>query len=393
MTASSQNAVFDADQHYYEPVDAFTRHLPRGWGERTVQMATVDGKTRFIVGGKMNHTVSNPTFDPIVKPGAMVEYFRGNPQRKTLKECLADREPLPAYYRDPAERIKVMDEQDVQYVWMLPTIAMAYEEDMQEDPEAVSVAFHSFNEWLLEDWRFNYEDRIFSAPYLAFGDVDAAVKEIDWMLEKGARLIVVRPSATYTKDGWKSPGDPMFDPIWARIEEARVPLVPHVAETGTFGLERYRKYDTNIIGEGASPLQAVVGHERPIANYMAALACDKVFERFPNLRVASIENGAEFLPGVLKGLKRAHTQLPGYFAKDPVENFVEHVWVAPFWEDNLAEAVELITADRVLFGSDWPHPEGMARPRDYEHELEQVKDPAAQRKIMFENAAFLTGIA
>jgi predicted TIM-barrel fold metal-dependent hydrolase len=270
---------------------------------------------------------------------------------------------------------------------------MAYEEDMQFDPEAAGVAFHAFNEWLLDDWTFNYEDRIFSAPYLAMGDVDAAVKEVDWMLGKGARIIVVRPCATFTKDGWRSPGDAVFDPVWARIREAGVTLVPHVAETGSFGLERYAKYDTNIIGEGASPIQSVVGHERPIANYMAALACDKLFERLPGLHVASVENGAEFLPGVLKGLKRANFLSPGYFKEDPVETFKRHVWVAPFWEDNLQEAVDLIGADRVLFGSDWPHPEGMVKPRDYEHELEQLSDPGDRRKIMFDNAAYLTGVA
>ena len=393
MSADERAPVFDADQHYYEPVDAFTRHLPSAWKARTVQQALVDGKVRFIVGGKMNMTVSNPTFDPIVRPGAMVEYFRGNPHKKTLKECLADREPLPAHYHDPAARVKVMDEQEVDHCWMLPTLAMAYEEDLQYDPEAAAVAFHSFNEWLLDDWTYNYQGRIFSSPYLAMGDIEAAKKEVDWMLEKGARLIVVRPSAVYTKDGWKSPGDPIFDPIWARIREAGVVAVPHVAETGTFGLERYAKYDTNIIGEGASPIQAVVGHERPIANYMAALGCDRLFERLPGLHVASIENGAEFLPGVLKGLHRAHFQIPGYFAEDPVETFKRHVWVAPFWEDNLAEAVRLIGADRVLFGSDWPHPEGMAKPRDFDHEVAELGDPLAERKIMYENAAYLTGLA
>jgi len=151
-------------------------------------------------------------------------------------------------------------------------------------------------------------------------------------------------------------------------------------------------YDPNVIGEGASPMQAVVGHERPIANYMAALVCDKLFERFPRLHIASVENGAEFLGGVLKGLKRASFLTPDYFSADPVESFKEHVWVAPFWEDELGEAVDLIGADRVLFGSDWPHPEGMVRPRDYEHELEPIKDPATRRKIMYENTAYLTGL-
>lgn len=393
MGGNTSAPIFDADQHYYEPLDAFTRHLPKGWGDRTVQQATIDGKVRFIVGGKMNHTVSNPTFDPIVKAGAMVDYFRGNTQRKTLKQCLADREPLPKSYREPAARLKLMDEQGVQYAWMLPTLGMAYEEDLQFDPSAAAIAFHSFNEWLLDDWTFNYKDRIFSPPYLTMGDVDAAAREVDWMLEKGTRLIVVRPCATYTKDGWKSPGDRIFDPIWARIHEANITVIPHVAETGSFGLERYAKYDTNIIGEGASPIQSVIGHERPIANYMAALGCDKLFERFPRLKIASVENGADFLPGVLKGLTRANFLTPGYFDEDPVESFKRHVWVAPFWEDHLQDVVELIGADRVLFGSDYPHPEGMATPRDFYHELSDLKNPADERKIMYSNAAYLTGVA
>ncbi|ALJ16376.1 amidohydrolase family protein [Sphingopyxis macrogoltabida] len=392
MTKENADVVFDADQHYYEPVDAFTRHLPKGWGPRTVQRADVGGKVRLLVAGKINMTVNNPTFDPIVKPGAMTEYFRGNPQKKTLDQCLAEREPIPASYRDPVARLKIMDAQDVKYVWMLPTLGMAYEEGMQEDPVAAAVAFHAFNEWLLDDWGFVHSGRIFSSPYLAMGDVDAAVREVDWMLEKGAKVIVVRPSAVYTKDGWKSPGNPMFDPIWARIEEAGVVLVPHVAEVGGFGLDRYAPYDPNIIGEGASPLQASVGHERPIMNYLAALVCDRLFERFPNLHIASIENGAEFLPGLLKGLHRASFLIPDYFKGDPVEMFKRNVWVAPFWEDNIDEAIELIGADRVLFGSDWPHPEGMLNPRDFEHEIGPDNLPSVNRKIMFENAAYLTGI-
>lgn len=385
--------IFDVDQHYYEPLDAFTRYLPAKWKSRTVQQIDVEGRTRFLVAGKINETVSNPTFDPIVKPGAMVEYFRGNPKNKTLADCLANREPLPAYYRDPVARLTVLDDQGVDYCWMLPTLGMAYEDDMQEDPQACAVAFHAFNEWLLDDWGFVHQGRIFSSPYLAMGDVAAATREVDWMLEKGARIIVVRPSAVCTSDGWKSPGDPIFDPIWSRIREADAVLVPHVAEVGGFGIDRYVAYDPNVIGKGVSPMQSVVGHERPIANYMAALVCDRLFERIPGLKVASVENGAEFLYSVLRGLHRASYLAPGYFSTDPVETFKQHVWVAPFWEDKIEEAVAMIGADRVLFGSDWPHPEGMETPRDFERELESVDDPAAKRKIMYENAAYLTGVA
>jgi predicted TIM-barrel fold metal-dependent hydrolase len=392
MTDRGKIRVFDADQHYYEPLDAFTRHLPAGWAERTVQQAVIDGRVRFIVGGRVNTTISNPTFDPIVKPGAMMDYFRGNPHQVKLADCLKQREPLPDYYRDRDARIRKMDDQDVHATWMLPTIGMAYEEMLQEDPEAAGVAFRAFNRWLLDDWGFAYAGRIFAAPYLAFGDVGAAAAEVEWALGQGARVFVVRPSGVHTGTGWLSPSDPRFDPIWARINEARATVIPHVGEVGGAGLDRYRRHQSGIIRQEAPPLQVAVGHERAIANYLGALVCDKLFERFPNVRIASVENGAEFLPLLLRGLGRAAFQRPGYFAEHPVDAFRQHIWVAPFWEDVLSDAVELIGADRVLFGSDWPHPEGMVEPRDFDKIVGELDDPVAFQQIMHDNTAFLTTV-
>jgi predicted TIM-barrel fold metal-dependent hydrolase len=393
MVSLSSYPIFDADQHYYEPIDSFTRHLPRGWRERTIQVAVVDGRTRVIVAGRVNDSVTNPTFDPIVKAGAMTDYFRGNPEGKTLAECLAEREPIPACYRDRDARLAKMDEQDLQFIWMLPTIGMSYEEDLQHDPEAAGVAYRAFNRWLLDDWGFASQGRIFSAPYLAMGDRDAAIAEVEFGLANGARIFVVRPTGVHTSSGWRSPGDTWFDPIWARLAEAGATVVPHVAEVGGAGLDRFVPQRLRgIIGTEPPPLQIVVGHERPIANYLGALVCDRLFERFPTLKIASIENGAEFLPLLLAGLRRAGFQRPGYFSEDPVEVFKGHVWVAPFWEDDLGDAVRQIGSERVLFGSDWPHPEGMAEPRDYDKVVCELDDPAAARRIMFENAAFLTGV-
>ncbi len=384
--------VFDCDQHYYEPLDAFTRHCPKGWAERTVQVATIDKRVRLIVGGKTDKTVTNPTFDPIVQPGVMSDYFRGNKAGKPLAEYLARREPLPAHYRDRDARITRMDEQRLQSIWLLPSLGMGIEEGLQYDVAAAAVAFRAFNRYLLDDWGYNYADRIFTAPYLAFGDVDAAVAEVEHGLAHGARLFVVRPQAVYTEDGWVSPGSERFDPIWARIAEADAICVPHVGEVGGAGLDKYVEHHGNIIGGVAPPLEVAVGHDRAIGTYLGALVCDKLFERFPTLRIASVENGAEFLPLLLAGLNRAGFQRPGFFASDPVAQFKEHVWVSPFWEDDLIEVVGHLGVDHVIFGSDYPHPEGLAEPRDYEKTVAELDDPVAERKILWFNTAALTGL-
>ena len=54
--------------------------------------------------------------------------------------------------------------------------------------------------------------------------------------------------------------------------------------------------------------------------------------------------------------------MPNEFLEDPIEAFKRCVYVAPFWEDNFAEIADMVGIDRVVFGSDWPHPEGLKDP-------------------------------
>ncbi len=80
---------FDCDNHYYEARDAFTRHLDPEFRKRAMQWAVVDGKTRLLVGGKINRFIPNPTWDPVSKPGALDEYFRRpQPARRRLARAV-----------------------------------------------------------------------------------------------------------------------------------------------------------------------------------------------------------------------------------------------------------------------------------------------------------------
>jgi hypothetical protein len=101
---------FDADNHYYEAEDAFTRHVPKAMQPRCVQWAEIDGRRHHIVGGKLAHAVVNPTWNPIAKPGAISEYLRGNPNKLDPSTLLAEREPLPDYYMNNDARVAKLDE-------------------------------------------------------------------------------------------------------------------------------------------------------------------------------------------------------------------------------------------------------------------------------------------
>ena len=224
--------VWDADNHYYEALDAFTRHLDPALGPRTVQWATIEGRQYHVLGGKVSRAVTNATFDPISKPGCLSEYFRGNPNHVNPLELIRDHEPIRPEYRDPTARLRVLDDQGLAGCFLFPTLGMIYEEPLKEDPEAVCITFRAFNRWLAEDWPFAYEDRIFTGPYLTLADAHWAVEELEWALDAGARMIVMRPAAPTTDTGRCSPFDARFDPFWARVDEAGIIVVVHAGDSG-----------------------------------------------------------------------------------------------------------------------------------------------------------------
>ena len=111
----------------------------------------------------------------------------------------------------------------------------------------------------------------------------------------------------------------------------------------------------------------------------------KHFERFPNLRVASVENGSTFLRDLFAKLRSQVNKTPGYYTEDPVETFRRHIWINPFWEDDLVSVVEWVGAERVLFGSDWPHIEALPEPLDYLRETKPLSD-VDRKKVLYDNA-------
>ena len=128
--------------------------------------------------------------------------------------------------------------------------------------------------------------------------------------------------------------------------------------------------------------------ERAAHDFLATLMLEKLFDRFPNVRVASVENGSEFLAPLFAKLRTTTRRMPGYFTEDPVLTFRRNVWINPFWEDDVGEIVDLMGDDRVIFGSDWPHIEGLPEPTDWVTELQKLPRESVP-KIMGGNVSEL----
>jgi predicted TIM-barrel fold metal-dependent hydrolase len=294
---------------------------------------------------------------------------------------------IPAF-REPGPRLELMDELGVDRALMFPTLASLLEERMRDDPELTHAAIHALNEWIYEEWSFNYQDRIFATPVITLPIVEKAIEELEWVLERGAKTVLIRPAPVPGYRGSRSFGFSEFDPFWKAVEEADILVSMHSSDSG------YTRYQNDWIGQPnemlpfrLDPFRAISVGKRPMEDTMTAYLCHGIFSRFPQLRVASIESGGDWVAGFLEHVEDTYKKMPHVFAEDPVEQFKSHVWISPFHEDNLTRLIDTVGASQVLFGSDFPHPEGLAEPCSYVDHLPAGLSDEDVRNIMGGNLA------
>ena len=384
--------VYDSDNHMYETEDAFTRHLPAEY-RGAIRYVQVDGRTKIAIQGLISEYIPNPTFEVVAPPGAQEEYYRkGNPDGKSLREIFGKPIRCPDWARNAEARLPHLDELGIQGSLMFPTLASLLEERMRDDPDLTHVVVHSLNEWIHDEWTFNYHDRIFATPIITLPIVEKAIEELEWCLDRGARCILIRPAPAWGLRGPRSPGLPEFDPFWARVQEAGVLVGMHSSDSGYADLASVWEGKTEFLPFKPNPLRLLVMQNRAISDMMTAMICHGAFTRFPDLRVATIENGGTWVKPLLEKLEGVHKKLPQDFPEHPLEAFRRNVYVNPFWEDALGGLIDVMSPDRILFGSDYPHPEGLGDPVSFYDELPSSLSRADAAKIMGGNLKELLAV-
>ncbi len=382
-------AAFDADNHYYEAEDAFIRYVDPKMRKRCMQWAEIDGRRRLLVGGKVNRFIPNPTFDPVARPGCLDDYFRGNVAKADMREAFGELVPIPSEYRDRDARLQVMDAQNLGACFLFPTLGVGMETALESDPTAMLAAFDGFNRWVQDDWGFAYQDRLFAAGYVSLSDIDWAIDQLEWMIDHDVRVINMRPSSVVGRDGRRrSLGDPSHEPFWARLNESGVTLAMHAGDSGYEFLSDYWGLNSEFEAFRQNAFKSLLTNS-PVSDALSSLIAEGVLSRHRNIRVATIETGSDWVPALLKKFDKVFRQQRHAFAEDPAEVFARQVWVAPYYEDDLHGLRNKIGPDHILFGSDWPHAEGLAEPVDFVNDLGGFSDSDIE-KIMRTNGLALT---
>nr|ABP42845.1 amidohydrolase 2 [Mycolicibacterium gilvum PYR-GCK] len=357
--------IFDADQHMYETPDALTKFLPDRY-TRAVQYGQFGRHTRIVINNRVSDFIPNPTFERVAAPGAHEKFFAGeNTEGLTLREMQGPAIEAPAATRNPADRVAELDRQGVREALNYPTLASLIEHATADDPELTLAVIHALNQWMAEHWTFDYQGRVFSTPIINLSEVDGAQRELEYILTQGARVALIKPGPVNGLRGWRSPALPEFDPFWRDVESAGLPIVLHASYPP---LDDYvgkwePPYTQNFMTQSAFRWM-VLGH-REIADMITALICHGTLTRFPKLRIASVENGSSWIFPLFNDFEELAKKMPQNFGEHPLDVFRRNIWVSPFWEGCVSDVVTTVGWDKVMFGSDYPHPEGLPEPKGF----------------------------
>jgi len=389
--------IFDADTHLWETSEAWTKYLPadlaEDWGIKfrrgdDGQFAMYVGKRKVEISA--DHLRED---DYVPAPGKLHDWLKAMKAGNAEIELFVPKTPDML---QPEERLRKLDEWNVRssimYMGNMIT-AISY---LTEIEPAYRV-LDSYNRWLRDHWSFNCKDRIFQAPVVTLEDVELACRQVKWIIAEGARCILM-PMGPFNG---KAPAHPDHDPFWAIVNEAGLRVVFHVSEA------LYMQHHMAVWGEPVQQSRIrqtafvwMHGYsERPVVETLSSYIFWNFFDRFPNVKMLSAENGAEWVPQMLikmdkcRGIAKNGYWPGGQLKERPSTIFKKNIAVVAYPEDDLQSVVEQTgSADWLLMGSDYPHAEGVETPRMFADEACRTLSEATTRKIMYENGMQFMGL-
>ncbi|HEY8548142.1 MAG TPA: amidohydrolase family protein [Acidimicrobiales bacterium] len=292
---------------------------------------------------------------------------------------------------DPAERSRALDLLGFERQLVFTTFA-ASQFAFQKDPEVRAAGLRALNRGIVDFC--SQDERLLPVTFVPLGNPERAAAEVERCLDDGAAAVHV----THDAPKRVSHTHPDYDGVWGRLAEAGVPFVLHVGGSR-------RSVPPSLHENGLAPVTDFIGGGENIRSkdyialshapelFLACMAMDGVFDRFPRLHGGVIELGASWAPTLITKLEQATRSFrrtePQLTAMElaPADYIRRQVWFTPFPGEPVGEIIEQIGDDMLLFSSDYPHPEGTKDPLGkFLAEMEGVS-PEAQEKFFSGNFA------
>ena len=231
------------------------------------------------------------------------------------------------------------------------------------------------------------DSRLLPTCYVPLSDLERAPAMADEALGMGAAALLLASGCP----AGHSPSHLGLDPVWARAQEADIPVVFHVGGTGDLIDPNYFRNGLPIPPDfhgGEENFRSVdyMGIPHPPMQTLATMIFDGVFERFPELRVGVIEQGAIWLPSWMRQMESAfdafvrHEERLQALSLRPSEYVRRQIRATPYPTEDVGWIIEQAGPEVCLFSSDYPHVEGGRKPYErFESSLGDASDEIRQR--------------
>ena len=349
--------ILSADSHVFEPLELWER-LPAHYRARAPHYETINGEPHLVADG-----------------------MRPRPAKYTMRGAQAsadeDLEKVRGGGWDPVQRMKDQDRDGVVGEVIYPTNATRVL--LSPDPQFQLAAARVYNDWLAEVFGA-YPNRFVPVAVIPVGDVEGAKGEMHRVAKLGFRTVLFPahpPKVEYNQ--------PQYDPLWATAQDLELPVNFHIASGHD---------PRSIFGPGAVTINYLLNGVSDGMRITVMLCSSGVLERFPGLRIATVETGCGWLAWTLQIMDENYTKQQLWVRPKlqmlPSEYFKRQGHVT-FQEDPVGIASRSFSGlDCLLWGNDYPHWEG-TWPKSQEVIAKQfagVPEPEIERMV-YGNAARL----
>jgi predicted TIM-barrel fold metal-dependent hydrolase len=380
--------VVDADTHMTEQHDLWTSRAPASLRDRVPQVARLDGVACWCVDGAILGRAG--------AGGVVDNHGRKGRSFEGLYEWEIDRAHVASY--DPVARVQLMDEIGVWAQIVFPGVVGLGGQGLAsvvEDVALRTACLEIFNDASAE-MQAQSGDRLLPMALLPAWDIDLCVREVQRARDLGLRGVNLTSDPQDV--GAPDLASPKWDPVWEACSALHMPVHFHIGASLTtmnyFGTYPWDSHDDDTkLAIGGTLL--FIGNARVIVN----IICSGMLDRFPNLKIVSVESGAGWVPFILEALEYEMAENAPGLAKrlslTPKEFFRRNIYATMWFEHSgLPTLVDAVGEDNILFETDFPHPTCLY-PAPLETAASNMRDlsATAQRKILGENAARLYRLA
>jgi uncharacterized protein len=397
--------IIDVDTHLTEPADIWTSRAPRELADRVPHVVRPENLTDEMREQVSRLGTTNPVdYAPmwvvdqrqVLGPaGAGSVINRNNEKVKgsTFLQWPLDESSLAASYVEP--RVAMMDQLGISAQIVFPNVVgFGGQNFFRISDHDLRMAIVRIWNDAMADYQRESGGRLFGMGLLPWWDIDRTVAEIKRIAELGLKGVIT--NADPQNQGLPDLAEPHWDPMWRHLQDLGLPMNFHCGASAT-----QRTYNggspwpsmtpNSKLAVGSAMLQ--MGNARLVANMILSGIC----ERFPRLKVVSVESGIGWLPFMLEALDyhADENAADSDLSLKPSEYFRRQMY-ACFWFENgpsLIDSIQRLGVDNCMFETDFPHPTCLfPEPLRSATPTFASVDDAFRRKVFSENAAHVYNI-